>query len=266
MKSILEKIVAAKKAEVEERKSLYPEKLLKRSLFFETKSVSLRQYLLRTDLHGIIAEFKRKSPSKGMINEFAQVETTTLGYMQAGASALSVLTDNQFFGGSNEDLSKARKFNFCPILRKDFIIDPYQLIEAKSIGADAILLIAAILKKSEIESLGKQALELGLEVLLELHDVEEIEKIPDFEVIIGVNNRNLKTMTTTIETALLMSKKLPVANLKVAESGITDASVLCSLKQNGYQGFLIGEQFMKHRRPELGCKKMIEAIKQTKPC
>ena len=144
---ILEKIVAHKQKEVAERKSLYPVKLLEKSLYFQGKTVSLSEYLKREDKSGIIAEIKRKSPSKGDINPFVSVERTSIAYMQAGASALSVLTDENFFGGKSEDLTEARKFNFCPILRKDFTIDEYQIIEAKSIGADAILLIAAILDK-----------------------------------------------------------------------------------------------------------------------
>jgi indole-3-glycerol phosphate synthase len=143
--NILDKIVAHKQQEVAERKSLYPVKLLEKSIYYESDIVSLKKYLLREDKVGIIAEIKRKSPSKGMLHEFVSVEQTSVGYMQGGASALSVLTDTEFFGGKNEDLTIARKYNFCPILRKDFTIDEYQIVEAKSIGADAILLIAAAL-------------------------------------------------------------------------------------------------------------------------
>ena len=143
--NILDQIIEHKRKETEERKSLYPVRLLEQSIYFGTKPVSLCHYIRRRDKSGIIAEIKRKSPSKGVINAYVSVERTSIGYMQAGASALSVLTDKQFFGGSNDDLTVARKFNFCPILRKDFTLDEYQIVEAKSIGADAILLIAAAL-------------------------------------------------------------------------------------------------------------------------
>lgn len=262
----LEKIVTNKAAEVAERKSLYPEKLLQKSIFYNSDCVSLKKYLLRPDLSGIIAEFKRKSPSKGNINPYASVESTTLGYMQAGASALSVLTDQKFFGGSNEDLITARKFNFCPILRKDFIIDPYQIIEAKSIGADVILLIAAILTAKEVKEYAELADSLGLEVLLELHEESEIEKIPSTSVLIGINNRNLKTMATDIETSAKLIGKLPEESIKIAESGIRDASTICQLKKIGYHGFLIGEYFMQHARPELACQQMIKTMKTMMPC
>jgi indole-3-glycerol phosphate synthase len=264
--SILDTIVKKKQEEIAERKSLYPEKLLQRSIYFETQPLSLKKYLQREDLSGIIAEFKRRSPSKGDINPYVDVEATTLGYMQAGASALSILTDFSFFGGSNNDLTVARKFNYCPILRKDFIIDPYQVIEAKSIGADAILLIAAILEKEKIAELAQHASRLGMEVLLELHDADEIFKIPDSEVLIGVNNRNLKTMETDVATAFNMLHQLPANNLKIAESGLSDAETICKLKTAGYQGFLIGEFFMKHSRPAKACKKLFNQIKSIKTC
>src|SRR5688500_15119050 len=151
--NILDQIIAHKRKEVSDRKSLYPVKLLEQSIFFSSPTVSLKKYVQRKDKTGIIAEFKRKSPSKGIINAHASVERTTIGYMQAGASALSVLTDKQFFGGSNEDLVVVRKFNFCPIIRKDFTIDEYQIVEAKSIGADAILLIAAVLDPERSKAL-----------------------------------------------------------------------------------------------------------------
>src|SRR6185369_12238394 len=172
--NILEKIVEYKRKEVDERKSLYPVKLLEKSIYFSSPVVSLKKYLLREDKVGIIAEIKRKSPSKGMINQHVSIERTSIGYMQAGASALSILTDTEFFSGKNEDLTMARKFNYCPILRKDFIIDEYQIVEAKSIGADAILLLANVLSASEIKDLAKFAKSIGLEVLLELRDKGEL--------------------------------------------------------------------------------------------
>jgi indole-3-glycerol phosphate synthase len=266
MSTILDQIVKHKQQEVEERKSLYPEKLLERSIYFDTKPLSLKKYLLRNDLTGIIAEFKRRSPSKGVINDYADVESTTLGYMQSGASALSVLTDKKYFGGSNDDLSKARKFNFCPILRKDFIIDSYQIVEAKSIGADAILLIAAILTKETIVEYTKIATSMGLEVLLELHDADEIHKIPAENVLIGINNRNLKTMETDVQTSFRLLSMLPAESVKVAESGINTAETICSLKQAGFNGFLIGEYFMQQTRPNLACRKLINQFRRLESC
>src|SRR5918993_1938530 len=168
--NILDQIIEHKRKEVSERKELYPIKFLEQSIFFGTQPVSLKRYIQREDKSGIIAELKRKSPSKGVINPHVSVERTSIGYMQAGASALSVLTDKNLFGGSNEDLTMARKFNFCPILRKDFTIDEYQIIEAKSIGADAILLIAAALDAPRLKTLASFAHTFGLEVLLEVHN------------------------------------------------------------------------------------------------
>lgn len=263
MTNILQNIFTHKRKEVEERKSLYPEKLLERSIYFNTEPLSLKKYLLRSDLSGIIAEFKRRSPSRGGINPYADPETVTIGYMQGGASALSVLTDDTFFGGNNSDLMTARKFNFCPILRKDFILDRYQVIEAKSIGADAVLLIAAMLDKAEVVQLSDLAHSLGMEVLLELHDREELDKIPNEKVLIGVNNRNLKSMQTQVKTAFDMLPYLPAETVKVAESGISNPQTIRELKAIGYQGFLIGEHFMSHHRPPLACRKMVQALKTT---
>jgi len=195
-----------------------------------------------------------------MINEFADVEKVSIGYMQAGASALSVLTDNYFFGGKNGDLTTARKFNFCPILRKDFTISKYQIIEAKSIGADAILLIAAVLTKEEIKQFTTIAHQLGLEVLLEVHTQEELDKyIPEISLV-GINNRNLKTFEVDFENAICLAQKLPTETVKIAESGINDPKNIIELKQHGFDGFLIGENFMKTASPELECKHFIDNI------
>ncbi len=258
----LEKIITHKKEEVSERRSLYPTRLLERSLYFETKPVSLTKYLKRSDKSGIIAEIKRHSPSKGYINKYVNVEKTSIGYMQAGASALSVLTDHTFFKGTSDDLMLARKFNFCPILRKDFIIDEYQIIESKAIGADAILLIAAVLTKSEIKTLSNSAHSLGMEVILEIHEQEELLKINDDINIIGVNNRNLKTMEIDLEQSFKLSALIPPAVVKISESGIEDPATIIKLKEYGYNGFLIGSYFMKHARPEEACKEFITLINQ----
>lgn len=258
---ILEEIVAFKKKEVKDRQDLYPVKLLEKSLFFEGSPVSMVEYIQRSDKVGIIAEFKRKSPSKGVINANAKVEKTSIGYMQAGASGLSVLTDHKFFGGSSEDLMEARKFNFCPILRKDFIIDEYQVVEAKSIGADLILLIARILDKEQVKSLSRIAKELGMEVLFEVHDVQELDKLcPEIDIV-GVNNRNLKTFETDIKTSKDLSEKIPDEFLKISESGIHDAGTVLELKEYGFEGFLVGERFMATARPEQACREFINSIK-----
>jgi indole-3-glycerol phosphate synthase len=258
--NILEKIIQHKKLEVKEKKELYPVKLLEKSVFYVPPTVSLKKYLLRNDKSGIIAEFKRKSPSKGDINKYANIEDVSISYMQAGASALSVLTDAHFFGGSNKDLEIARKFNFCPILRKDFIIDEYQIIEARSIGADAVLLIAEVLTKSEVEKLSVFAKTLGLEVLFEIHSEKELDKLSDAIDIVGVNNRNLETFEVDVHTSFELSDKIPVNFLKISESGINNAIILNDLKNAGFHGFLIGEYFMLRANPGKACEKLVKEL------
>jgi indole-3-glycerol phosphate synthase len=260
--NILEEIVAHKRKEVAERKSLYPVKLLEQSIYFASLPVSLSKYILRADKSGIIAEIKRQSPSRGVINPYVSIERTSIGYMQAGASALSILTDQKFFGGTSEDLMTARKFNFCPILRKDFTIDEYQVLEAKSIGADAILLIAAILTPAESKQLAAVAHSLGLEVLLEVHNEEELTA--HFNIgadLIGVNNRNLKTFEMDIDTSRKLAPLIPAGVVKVAESGIANPETIVSLRKEGYRGFLMGENFMKHSRPEKAARLFIDKLK-----
>jgi indole-3-glycerol phosphate synthase len=262
--NILDQIIAHKEKEVAERKSLFPEKLLEQSVYFNGKPVSMKKYIQREDKSGIIAEFKRKSPSKGMINQHVGVERTSIGYMQAGASALSVITDKDFFGGKNEDLTVARRYNFCPILRKDFIIDEYQVIESKSIGADTILLIAAALKPEKIRQLASFAKSFGMEVLLEVHNLSELNDNLNAPVdLIGVNNRNLSTFETNIEHSIQLSEHIPADFIKVSESGLHDANKIIELKKYGFRGFLIGEAFMKSSRPEKACAALIEEIKKA---
>jgi indole-3-glycerol phosphate synthase len=259
--TILDKIIENKYKETEERKSLYPVKLLERSIFFSTKPVSLKYYLQREELSGIIAEFKRKSPSKGMINEYAKIDKISIGYMRGGASALSVLTDKDFFGGSSKDLEIARQLNYCPILRKDFIIDEYQIIESKSIGADVILLIAAVLDENKIIQLAKTAKSLGLEVILEIHSEDEIKKIHDCIDIVGVNNRDLNTFDVNVETSVKLSSKITDDFIKISESGISNPETIIKLKGLGYKGFLIGETFMKTANPEDTCASFVRELK-----
>ncbi|MEO9871374.1 indole-3-glycerol phosphate synthase TrpC [Ekhidna sp.] len=258
---ILSDIVKNKREEVASNKDLYPIKFLEQSTYFESQPVSLKKYLQKDDKSGVIAEIKRKSPSKGMINEHVSVERISIGYMQAGASGLSVLTDKKFFGGSSEDLKVARSFNFCPILRKDFMIDEYQVVEAKSLGADVILLIAAVLKKEEIERLGGLAQSLGMEVLLEVHNKAELENsITDKVDLIGVNNRDLKTFKTDIQTSYDLSGLIPNDFTKVSESGISDPDTIKELRKHGFEGFLMGETFMKSSRPEKAAKEFIKQL------
>jgi indole-3-glycerol phosphate synthase len=261
--NILDQIIRQKHQEVAERKSLIPAKLLEQSIYFEGKAVSMCKYIRRQDKTGIISEFKRKSPSKGIINATAAVEPTTIGYMQAGASALSILTDSEFFGGKNEDLTLARKYNFCPILRKDFIIDEYQIIEAKSIGADCILLIAAVLNPAEISSLAAFAHALGMEVLLEVHDQNELDmSLNEHLDLIGVNNRNLKTFDVSIETSLSLIESIPDQFVKISESGISEPETLVKLKKAGFDGFLIGENFMRSARPNQAANNFMNAYRE----
>ncbi|UZD22461.1 indole-3-glycerol phosphate synthase TrpC [Algoriphagus halophytocola] len=249
--NILDKIIAQKHEEVAEKSSLVPVKLLEQSIYFESKVVSMKEYVTDPEKSGIISEFKRKSPSKGLINGAASVEKVSIGYMQAGASALSILTDTDFFGGANEDLKAARKFNYCPILRKDFVVDEYQILEAKSIGADCILLIAAALEPKRLKDLAAFAKSLGLEVLMEVHDGEELDRsiCADLDLV-GVNNRNLKTFDVSLETSLELVDRIPSDFIKISESGISQVETLVQLRKAGFDGFLIGENFMKSARPE----------------
>ncbi|HFA48277.1 MAG TPA: indole-3-glycerol phosphate synthase TrpC [Bacteroidetes bacterium] len=261
---ILEKIIAHKKKEVAERKKLFPIDLLERSLFFKTECVPLVKYLKDENKSGVIAEFKRRSPSKGDINKYASVEQVTIGYMQAGASALSILTDNEFFGGKSADLSEARKYNYCPILRKEFIIDEYQIIEAKSIGADAILLIASCLSAKEVQRLSATAHSLGLQVLMEIHDQTELEYFCENIDIIGVNNRDLKTFKTSVNNSHKLLPLLPDGVAKISESGINDPKDAAGLLLAGFDGLLIGEYFMKNSAPEVACLDFIAELEKCK--
>jgi len=193
-----------------------------------------------------------------MINANVSIEKTSVGYVEAGANAISILTDEEFFGGSNDDLTVARKFNRCPILRKDFTIDEYQIIEAKSIGADAILLIVAILDPGKVRTLSSIAHSLGLEVLLEVHSEEELYPHLFSEVdLIGVNNRDLKSFEVSIEVSKRLAAMIPKEIVKVSESGISSPETIIELRKFGFSGFLMGENFMKQAEPEKAAKKFI---------
>lgn len=258
--NILEEIIEYKKEEVRRKKSeVSMAELEKRELFSRTV-LPLKDFLLDKSKTGIIAEFKRRSPSKGIINPDVDVIEVTRGYAENGASCLSILTDEHFFGGSDEDLIKAR-VNTIPILRKEFIIDEYQLVEAKSIGADVILLIAACLTPAEVKRLATFAKGLGLEVLLELHAEEELGHICDETNFIGINNRNLKTFDVDIERSLRMAEKIPFTKFKVAESGISSVESILLFKRHGFHGFLIGENFMKAPDPTIAFAEFVKQLK-----
>ncbi|MFM9910826.1 MAG: indole-3-glycerol phosphate synthase TrpC [Chitinophagaceae bacterium] len=251
MSTILEKIIAAKRKEIEEFKPLSPIARFETDGFFwNFSNRSLKKSLLSEDSTGIIAEFKRKSPSKGwFVKQETEVESVVVPYNQFGAAAISVLTDTPFFGGDLDDLIQTKVISDVPVLRKDFMIDPWQIAEAKAFGADVILLIAACLTPLEVKQMAAYANSIGLEVLLELHDETELEHICDETSIIGINNRNLKNFEVDIERSLRMAEKIPGDKIKVAESGINSVANIRLFKENGFKGFLIGENFMKKPDP-----------------
>ena len=261
MKKILDEIVLVKKAEVEKRKIAVPEKELIHRPLFRREVTSLADSILHPEKTGIIAEFKRRSPSKGIINGDASVVETTMGYEKYGASGVSVLTDTPYFGGTDEDLISARNKISIPLLRKDFVVDPYQVSEARSLGADVILLIAAVLTKQEIHELTSVAHDLGMEVLLELHAEEEFEKIPSTIRLVGINNRNLQSFDVSVSHSIDLASKLPASCIKIAESGIDSPETLIELKKNGFDGFLIGERFMKETDPASAFKRFTESVR-----
>jgi len=256
--NILDHIIASKKREVSLKKSIIPIKQLEQSVLFERKTNSL-VYQLSNSLSGIIAEHKRRSPSKSIINHSNSVEEIVKSYENGGASGISILTDNQYFGGSLDDLILARATTQLPLLRKDFIINEYQIIEAKTFGADVILLIAAVLSREEIRQLSELAKSLDLEVLLEIHNQEELEKsiMPSLDCI-GVNNRNLKTFEVSLDYSKQLARHIPSEFIKISESGIDSAEAVLELKGYGFQGFLMGQYFMKSENPE---NKMKEFLK-----
>lgn len=262
MKNILDRIVAHKRQEVEKRKNLVPVKELEQSPYFTRDGYSLIKNLQNQKKSGVIAEFKRKSPSKDIINQDAKVEEVTAAYTQYGASGLSVLTDEHFFGGSNTDLQTARKTNEIPILRKDFIIDEYQILEAKAIGADVILLIAECLSVEEVDTFTQFAKNLGLEVLLEMHSAQQLDKISAHSEIIGINNRDLTTFKVDIDRSIQLANKLPKNLVKIAESGINDPQTVVKMRKAGFQGFLMGEHFMKQAHPGEAFRKFVAATRK----
>jgi len=260
--NILDEIIAHKKKEIVNRKNRTSVADLESRLFFSREVLSLKKFLLDDTKTGIIGEFKRRSPSKGIINGNADVYTVTSGYVAHGASALSILTDSDFFGGSSEDLIDSRE-NKVPILRKDFIIDEYQIVESRAIGADVILLIASCLKPKEVRRLSIFAKKLGLEVLLEIHNEMELQHICEETDLVGVNNRDLKTFSVDINLSVVLGEKIDPEKIKIAESGISDAATVCHLKKFGFRGFLIGEAFMKEADPAIAFASFVNQLKNA---
>ncbi|MDB5205158.1 MAG: trpC [Flavisolibacter sp.] len=257
--NILETIIAHKKTEVAQRKLEMPVAELEKGRLFGRPTLSLKKSLVNEKKTGIIAEYKRRSPSKGVINNRDSVEAVTRAYTGYGASGISILTDHQFFGGSLDDLMAARD-NALPLLRKDFTIDEYQILEAKAYGADVILLIGACLSPKEVKILSASAKSLGLEVLLELHDETELDHICDSVDLVGVNNRNLKNFEVDLEHSVRLAAKIDDSFIKVAESGINDVANIHYLKKHGFKGFLIGEYFMKQESPMQAFKNFTYAL------
>lgn len=257
---ILEKITIYKRKEIMLQKQAFGMDLLEEIVEAETRSTLSIRHSLQQSPYGIIAEFKRKSPSKGWIKENGLPEDIPVQYAANGASALSILTDEHFFGGHLKFIKIARPLVQCPILRKDFILDPYQLYQARVIGADAILLIAASLTIDECKSLAAKAHELSLEVLLEIHNEKELEYINEHIDMVGVNNRNLGTFHTDIENSFRLAEKLPKESLLVSESGISNPETIKQLRLAGFKGFLIGESFMKTPVPGETLRTFIQAL------
>lgn len=253
---ILDKIVDYKLQEVSKRKKIIAQSELMKGWDYEPRS--MRDSVLSGS--GVIAEFKRRSPSKPTINLEAVVDEITPFYEQGGASGISVLTDTYFFGGSDEDLQSARLVNQIPLLRKDFIVDEYQIYEARNLRADCILLIARILTAEQLRTYTEVAQGIGLEVLIEVHNPEELDKVDKLPDLIGINNRNLDTFEVDYQQSIDLVNQLPKDLCKIAESGITGVDVMCDLAKAGFDGFLIGERFMAQSDPGLACQNMIESF------
>jgi len=265
MKDILSEICAYKRIEVAKQKEAVPfdtiVEMAGKLMAEDGSSKRSMRRSLEESKSGIIAEFKRKSPSKGWIKEDGKPEIIPPSYSENGAAALSILTDENYFGGSMAFLKTARKLVETPILRKDFIIDEYQLYQAKIIGADAVLLIAADLTKDECRNLAHTAHELQLETLLEIHSESELEYVGDCIDMVGVNNRNLGTFHTDVQNSFRLSELLPKDMLRVSESGISNPDTVNELRQAGFRGFLIGENFMKTENPGAALAEFISKIR-----
>ena len=259
--NILDRIIADKYKEVALKKTLITSTHLEKFPLFDRETYSLSEALKNSD-SGIIAEHKRRSPSRSIINQDHNVQDVVSGYENAGVCGISVLTDGKYFGGSLDDLVLARASAKIPLLRKEFIIDEYQLFEAKAYGADAILLIASVLDPKELKSLSQLANSLGLEVLVEVHDLEELERslMPGITMV-GVNNRNLKTFEVSTDISKQLSEEIPNDLVKISESGISSVEAIRDLQNYGYRGFLIGENFMKTKDPGKSAAEFINELK-----
>jgi indole-3-glycerol phosphate synthase len=257
---ILDKIVYDKKSEIENLSKIVSISDLENKKDFTKQSKSLKESIKKSK-SGIICEFKRKSPSNEKINYKSNVSDVINGYEKAGAVGVSILTNKKYFDGSISDINEAKKSINIPILRKEFIISEYQIVESKSIGADAILLIASILNKEDIKNYSSLAKSLGLEVLLEIHSIDELNKISNTDVdIIGINNRNLDTLDIDIKNSIDMFEKIPNEFIKISESGISKVESIIRLIKVGYDGFLIGENFMKTSKPEESAYNFIKKV------
>ena len=258
--TVLDKIIAYKREEVSAKKEALPVSILEQSDYFNRPVQSMSAALKKSD-YGIIAEHKRKSPSKSVINDKLLLPKVVSGYEVAGVSAISILTDTPFFGGSLDDLLLARQSVSTPLLRKEFIIDTYQIYESKAYGADAILLIAAALEDTELKEFCLIAKELQMEVLLEVHDRNELERSISVPAdMLGVNNRNLKTFKVSTAVSKELAAFIPDRFVKVSESGLSSPAAVRDLKEYGYQGYLMGEHFMKNDDPGKAVQKFIQNL------
>jgi len=258
---ILNRIIENKKKEVACRKLTRPFDKLKQFVAQDRRPLSMVKALTQPGSSGIIAEYKTKSPSLGILNHSADVGSVTKKYVEAGAAALSVLTDSDFFGGSFSDLRKAREINDCPILQKDFFIDEYQVVEAYLNGADVILLIAAAMDAGRLGVLAETAKRYGMEVIMEVHTLKELEMLTGDIDIIGVNNRDLTTFKTDIVNSLRLAGHIPAGLLKISESGIGSAQKIMTLKDAGFSGFLVGGHFMSSGDPGGACRELVEQLR-----
>jgi indole-3-glycerol phosphate synthase len=259
--NILEKIVATKREEVAASKRLFPKPVLLDMPLYHSPKHSVSEAIRSGNTSGVITEFKRRSPSKGWINEHADPALVAMGYAAGGAAAISVLTDTHYFGGSLSDLDKVREKVAIPVLRKDFTIDAHQLYEAKAHGADIILLIAAILSPAQLNELAEEAHSIGLEVLLEIHDEQELLHMCPAVDMVGINNRNLKNFEVDIEHSIRLQNMLPRHTIRVAESGIHSAGVAAQLLQSGFDALLMGEFFMKQPDPTIAFASFTNQLK-----
>lgn len=257
MSNILDMIVDNKRREVEAKRAIDGDMMHRMARQRTPRGVSMSKSLADSPT-GIIAEFKRRSPSRGEIHPQADPSVVIPGYEAAGCAACSVLTDTRFFGGAVTDLITARGRVSIPLLRKDFTVSEYQIDEAAVCGADAILLIASVLSRDEIEAFTRHAHSLGLEVLLEIHSRDELDKYTPEADMTGINNRNLTTFDTDPQLSLAMAELLPQDAVKVAESGLTSLDEVLRLRDAGYRGFLIGESFMRHKAPAAALRKFLQ--------